>query len=67
MIRTDQYKYCVFDSGINRKQLYDLKNDPGEMVNLATDEKYKEIVKKHHQILKEWIAPTSDTIGEKYM
>ncbi|HSH09431.1 MAG TPA: sulfatase-like hydrolase/transferase, partial [Oceanipulchritudo sp.] len=35
MVRTQQYKYVVYSEGENREQLFDLEQDPGEMVNLA--------------------------------
>jgi choline-sulfatase len=33
MIRSGQWKYCYYHE--DREQLFDLKNDPGETVNLA--------------------------------
>lgn len=67
MLRTDRFKYCVYDSGKNRQRLIDLANDPGEMSNLADDKDYKEILDQHHQLLKEWTKRTGDTIGSKYI
>lgn len=67
VVRTERYKYTVYESGEHRIQLVDLKNDPGEMTNLANDKRYQEVVEQHHQLLKEWIARTGDTIGAKYM
>jgi arylsulfatase A-like enzyme len=67
MIRTQRYKYCIYDSGINREQLIDLKDDPGEMKNLAGDENFADILKKHRQLLREWILEIEDDIGAKYL
>ncbi len=67
MVRTERYKYCIYDSGKNREQLVDFKNDPGEMKNLAGDENYKDILIKHRQLLKAWIEKNNDTIGAKYL
>jgi arylsulfatase A-like enzyme len=55
-IRTEQWKYCVFDPDAKPDQpwsdryverhLYDLKNDPNEIVNLAGRNDTKEIAAK---------------------
>ena len=67
MVRTDRYKYCIYDSGANREQLTDLKNDPGEMNNLAGDPKSKTILDEHRKLMKQWIKRTGDKIGAKYV
>ncbi|MHC4582428.1 MAG: sulfatase family protein, partial [Planctomycetota bacterium] len=33
-LRTDRFKYSIYDSGKSREQLIDLQNDPGEMNDL---------------------------------
>ena len=67
MLRTDRYKYCIYDSGANREQLTDLKNDPGEMKNLAGDAKFKGVLDEHRKLLAEWVKRTNDKIGAKYI
>ena len=67
MVRTDRYKYSIFDSGEHRIQLIDLKNDPGEMHNLATDDNYHEILEEHHWLLKKWIEKIDDKIAAQYV
>lgn len=47
MIRSERYKYLLYDAGKNREQLIDIEVDPGEMKNLATDAAYQEILKEH--------------------
>lgn len=42
------------------EELYDLKNDPDEIRNLADDPKYAKELKRHRDILKKWIAETGD-------
>jgi arylsulfatase A-like enzyme len=67
MLRTDRFKYCIFDSGENREQLTDLKNDPGEMKNLATNEDYKDDLRTHRRLLRRWIERTGDKIAAEYV
>ena len=45
------YKYVEYDSGENRIQLYDLKNDPGETRNAAAE--HPEIVAAYQQRLQQ--------------
>lgn len=42
------------------EELYDLKNDPFEINNLAKDQAYKNVLFQHQIILKEWIENTGD-------
>lgn len=55
MIRTPKYKYVLYDKGQYREQLYDMETDRGEMVNLAVDARYADIVKEHRAMLREWM------------
>ncbi len=67
MVRTQRHKYCVYDSGKNREQLIDLKDDPGEMKNLAGSENFADILIKHRQLLSQWVLKNSDDIGAQYI
>jgi len=67
MVRTDRFKYCIYDSGKRREQLTDLKNDPGEMKNLAETADCKAELARHRKLLTEWIKKTGDRIGAKYV
>jgi arylsulfatase A-like enzyme len=51
MVRTDRYKYCIYSNGRQRESLVDLQADPGEMNDLATDPKYREILLQHRELL----------------
>lgn len=61
MIRTERFKYAVYDRGEFREQLHDLKSDPGEMKNLATDPAYREVLNEHRRRLAAWCKRTGDT------
>jgi uncharacterized sulfatase len=44
-IRTTQWRYTEWDGGAQGTELYDEINDPGEVLNLASDPKYADVVK----------------------
>ncbi|MHC4540533.1 MAG: sulfatase family protein [Planctomycetota bacterium] len=67
MIRSQRYKYCIYDSGENRESLVDMENDPGEMWNLAHDQQFKKVLDEHRQLLKEWVKTSGDTAGSEYV
>lgn len=60
MIRTARYKYCIYDDGENREQLFDMTADPGETMNLATDEASLAQLNHHRKLLIEWAHETND-------
>ena len=47
MVRSARYKYCVYNWGKYREQLFDLKADPGEMLNLAVEAQYRDVLSVH--------------------
>ncbi len=61
MIRTEKYKYCIYDNGENREQLFDMENDPGEIENLAIKPEYKSELNRHRRLIGEWAEETMDT------
>lgn len=63
MIRTEGFKYVAFDRGSLKEQLIDMNNDPGEMVNLAVDPNYNDLLLKHRAYLKEWTEKTGDSFS----
>jgi len=48
-VRTERYKYAVYDRGRYREQLFDLQADPGEMVNLAVESRYAHVLDEHRR------------------
>ena len=67
MVRTDRFKYCIFDSGKHAEQLIDLENDPGEMKNLAEIEEHQNVLNTHRRLLKRWVERAGDEIGAVYV
>ena len=61
MLRTEDYKYVVYDQGVLREQMIDMNNDPGEMENLALDPEYQDELESHRELLQEWILKTDDS------
>jgi choline-sulfatase len=60
MLRNKQFKYWIYNEGKQRETLYDIKNDPGEMVNVASDPKYKAELEKCRKQLYKWAVKTND-------
>jgi iduronate 2-sulfatase len=51
---TDRYRYIRWgEGGEGLVELYDIRNDPGEMINLAGREKYERVMKKMDKRLNE--------------
>ncbi len=61
MVRSQRYKYCVYDEGKQRESLVDLVRDPGEMENLAGQPHFQNVLKAHRRMLAEWSVRTGDS------
>jgi len=57
---TDRYKYSVYLMGRNREQLVDLRDDSGEMVNLAVEAKHRDTLQACRDRLRAWGERTGD-------
>jgi arylsulfatase A-like enzyme len=53
MIRSQDFKYIVYAND-GKEQLFDLRNDPGEMKNLVRNSEFVAVLKEHREILKNW-------------
>jgi arylsulfatase A-like enzyme len=60
MIRNQQFKYWIYNEGMQRETLYDIKNDPYELVNLVNDPKYQTALKDCRAQLMEWAVKNKD-------
>lgn len=68
MVRTDRYKYCVYDhDGTFEESLVDMDADPGELKNLAGTPEFKMELIRHRGFLKEWVKQSDDNTGRKYL
>ena len=62
---TKRYKYVVYDHGESREMLIDLKNDPGEMKDLAADARLAKVLNRHRKLLRHWYRRNGETLDEK--
>lgn len=53
MVRSDSYKYCLYDQGEQPEELFDMKNDRLETENLAENLDSKNILNQHRAYLKQ--------------
>jgi choline-sulfatase len=67
MVRSERYKYCLYDLGEKREELYDLKNDSGETINIAGEKSSKEILKQHRSYLRKFAEKYNDTLALKML
>ncbi len=66
MVRTDQFKYTLMDRGRFREMLFDMEADPGEMVNLAVESRFADVLNEHRKRLHDWCLHTNDRFGSHY-
>lgn len=64
MVRGERYKYWIYSQGKQRESLFDTKTDPGEMVDLATDPKYKSVLIEHRKLLADWCQKYNDSFAQ---
>ncbi|USZ69923.1 sulfatase-like hydrolase/transferase (plasmid) [Halorussus salilacus] len=60
MVRTDRYKYVY--NAPDRDELYDLREDPHELHNLADHPEYRDLRADLEETMVEWMAETDDVI-----
>ena len=65
MIRSSNYKYCIYSEGEERESLVDMQFDSGEMVNQAKNPVYKKVLEQHRSYLKKHAQETNDKIALK--
>ncbi|MPV38153.1 sulfatase family protein [Georgenia subflava] len=57
-----RYKYVVYGWGRYREQLFDLVEDPGEMVNLAVESRHAGLLEDCRRRLLDWCLATGDRL-----
>ncbi len=51
MVRTQRYKYVLYDKGRYREQLFDMQADRGETRNLIMEQVYEKVAQQHRDLL----------------
>jgi len=64
IIQPDGWKYSWSEKGWD--ELFNLKQDPNEFHNLASDEQHSELILYSKNIIKEWQKETSDPDAAKF-
>ena len=62
MLRTERYKYSVYQFGTQRESLIDLQKDPGEAVDLATDPAHRKVLLEHRDLLRKFASEQNDPL-----
>lgn len=57
-VRTEKWKFCTTPGDVD--ELYDLENDPDELVNLADDPHYADVVQEHRKYILDWMITSQD-------
>lgn len=65
MFRTDGFKYIYYKNGY--EVLYDMKNDPGEMINLGIFPEYRKQMDGYKLQLKQWVEDSNDRVAGNYL
>ena len=60
MVRTREWKY-VHDSMGDLDELYDLRNDPNEQVNVASEDRCRDVIAEMRLRLADWSMGTEDS------
>ncbi|GAB3751045.1 sulfatase family protein [Microlunatus parietis] len=60
LVRTERYAYLCHSWGLHREQLFDLGQDPGQLINLATSGRHQPILDDHRRRLREHCAVGDD-------
>ncbi|MCA9125222.1 MAG: sulfatase-like hydrolase/transferase [Planctomycetaceae bacterium] len=66
MLRSVDYKYCVYREGDLRESLVNMRDDPGEMTNLASKPEHTDTLNEHRRYLKQWITSSGDQDAESF-
>ncbi|MDP2856081.1 MAG: sulfatase-like hydrolase/transferase [bacterium] len=61
MVAGERFKYWIYSEGNQRESFFDIRNDPGEMINLATNPKYSKDLKEYRSYLRSWCEKYNDS------
>lgn len=55
VVRSERYKYVLYDKGRYREQLFDMQNDRGETRNLVMENAFEAELQHHRDLLEKWM------------
>lgn len=67
MVRSKRYKYCLYDIGSQREELFDLREDPEETVNIATEKSVAKKLQQQRNYLKQFAERNNDSLALKML
>ncbi|HPA18432.1 MAG TPA: sulfatase-like hydrolase/transferase [Verrucomicrobiae bacterium] len=67
MVRTERYKYCIFGGGNRRESLVDMRADPGETTDLATDPNFRDVLRQHRELLRRFGEEHDDPLASELL
>ncbi len=65
MVRNRQWKYVW--NATDRDELYDLENDPAELVNCAAQDSSREVLAQMRRRLHQWMVETGDPLNNSWI
>ena len=66
MLRSERYKYIVFNGGARPEQFFDLQLDPGEIYNLVQRPEAKSELDRHRTLLRDRLRETGDAFRPRF-
>ena len=66
MLRSVDFKYCVYREGEFRESLVNMRDDPGEMTNLAAAPEHAGTLNEHRRLLRQWVTLSGDRDAESF-
>lgn len=67
MVHSERYKYCLYSRGQRRESLVDMETDPGEMIDLAADPHYREVLLQHREMLARFGSEQGDSLAAELL
>jgi hypothetical protein len=67
MVRSDRFKYCVYDYGLQRESLVDMHADPLETKNLARRPEFRDELVRHRRLLRDFAEKHHDTLVDSLL
>ncbi|MCK4920448.1 MAG: sulfatase-like hydrolase/transferase [Bacteroidales bacterium] len=67
MVYDGEWKYMIAGNSEQHEMLFNLKNDPGEMCNLALEKEYKEQLERCRKLLIKWYKQNNISLNKAYV